>query len=82
MRNGVSENHALYFYPAMEILEGRADTQVKDHLECAVDSYAPGLGKYEYPVIMEDTTGKQNGKRGMFITPDAIYYGNFTRMDI
>ena len=75
--NGVSENHALYFYPAMEILEGRADTQVKDHLECAVDSYAPGLGKYEYPVIMEDTTGKQNGKRGMFITPDAIYYGNF-----
>ena len=75
--NGVSENHALYFYPAMEILEGRADTQVKDHLECAVDSYAPGLGKYEYPVIMEDTTGKQNGKRGMVITPDAIYYGNF-----
>ena len=75
--NGVSENHALYFYPAMEILEGRADTHVKDHLECAVDSYAPRLGKYEYPVIMEDTTGKQNGKRGMFITPDAIYYGNF-----
>ena len=75
--NGVSENHALYFYPAMEILEGRADTHVKDHLECAVDSYAPGLGKYEYPVVMEDTTGKQNGKRGMFITPDAIYYGNF-----
>ena len=75
--NGVSENHALYFYPAMEILEGRADTHVKDHLECAVDSYAPGLGKYEYPVIMEDTTGKQNGKRGMFITPDAIYYGSF-----
>ena len=75
--NGVSENHALYFYPAMEILEGKADTHAKDHLECAVDSYAPGLGKYEYPVIMEDTTGKQNGKRGMFITPDAIYYGNF-----
>ena len=75
--NGVSENHALYFYPAREILEGRTDTHVKDHLECAVDSYAPGLGKYEYPVIMEDTTGKQNGNRGMFITPDAIYYGNF-----
>ena len=75
--NGVSENHMLYFYPAMEILEGRVDTHVKDHIECAVDSYAPDLGKYEYPVIMEDTTGKQNGKRGMFITPDAIYYGNF-----
>ena len=75
--NGVSENHTLYFYPAMEILEGRADTHVKDHIECAVGSYAPDLGKYEYPVIMEDTTGKQNGKRGMFITPDAIYYGNF-----
>ena len=75
--NGVSENHALYFYPAREILEGRADTHVKDHIECAVGSYAPALGRYEYPVIMEDTTGKQNGKRGMFITPDAIYYGNF-----
>ena len=75
--NGVSENHALYFYPAREILEGRTDTHVKEHIGCAVDSYAPGLGKYEYPVIMEDTTGKQNGKRGMFITPDAIYYGNF-----
>ena len=75
--NGVSENHALYFYPAREILEGRTDTHFKEHIGCAVDSYAPGLGKYEYPVIMEDTTGKQNGKRGMFITPDAIYYGNF-----
>ena len=54
--NGVSENHALYFYPAREILEGKADTHVKDHIECAVGSYAPDLGRYEYPVIMEDTT--------------------------
>ncbi len=75
--NGVSENPALYFYPAREVLEGKEDAHVKEHIGCAVGSYAPGLGEFEYPIIMEDTTKRQNGKRGMFITPDAIYYGNF-----
>ena len=75
--NGVSENPALYFYPAREVLEGKEDARVKEHIGCAVGSYAPGLGEFEYPIIMEDTTKRQNGKRGMFITPDAIYYGNF-----
>ncbi len=75
--NGVSENPALYFYPAREVLEGKEDAHVKEHIGCAVGSYAPGLGEFEYSIIMEDTTKRQNGKRGMFITPDAIYYGNF-----
>ena len=75
--NSVSENPVLYFYPAKEILEGKEDARFKEHIGCAVGSYAPGLGEFEYPIIMEDTTKRQNGKRGMFITPDAVYYGNF-----
>ena len=74
--NGVSQNERMYFYPAEEVLDGRADSELLDHIEYACDAYAPELGEYEYPIIMQDTTKRQSGKRGLFVTPDAIYYGN------
>ena len=75
--NGVAENERMYFYPAEEVLDGCADSELLGHMENACDAYAPELGEYEYPIVMQDTTKKQNGKQGMFVTPDAIYYGNF-----
>lgn len=74
--NGVAQNERMYFYPAEEVLDGRADSELLDHIEYACDAYAPELGEYEYPIIMQDTTKRQSGKRGLFVTPDAIYYGN------
>ena len=74
--NGVTENERMYFYPAEEVLDGNADSELLDHIENACDAYAPELGEYEYPVIMQDATKRQSGKRGLFVTPDAIYYGN------
>ena len=75
--NGVAENERMYFYPAEEVLDGCADSELLEHMENACEAYAPELGEYEYPIVMQDTTKKQNGRQGMFVTPDAIYYGNF-----
>ena len=74
--NGVSDDKRLYFYPAREVLENREDTLLMNHFECAKTSYAPDIEQFEYPIMMVDVTGKQNGRRGMLLTPDAIYYGN------
>ena len=74
--NGVSDDKRLYFYPAREVLENREDTLLMNHFECAKTSYAPDIEQFEYPIMMVDVTRKQNGRRGMLLTPDAIYYGN------
>ena len=74
--NGVSDDKRLYFYPAREVLENREDTLLMNHFECARTSYAPDIEQFEYPIMMVDVTRKQNGRRGMLLTPDAIYYGN------
>ena len=74
--NGVSDDKRLYFYPAREVLENCEDTLLMNHFECAKTSYAPDIEQFEYPIMMVDVTRKQNGRRGMLLTPDAIYYGN------
>ncbi len=74
--NGVSDDKRLYFYPAREVLENREDRLLMNHFKCAKTSYAPDIEQFEYPIMMVDVTGKQNGRRGMLLTPDAIYYGN------
>ncbi len=75
--NGIAGNERLCFYPAREVLDGHEDALFMSRMECAKAAYAPRIGKFEYPIMMADITKKQNGKSGMFITPDAIYYGNF-----
>lgn len=40
----------------------------------ALNTYATGRGKYEFPIVICDASVKGNGKRGFVLTPDHIFY--------
>ena len=44
----------------------------------ALNSYASGRGKYEFPILICDASMKSNGGRGFVLTPDHIFYNTIT----
>lgn len=75
--NGVSDNDRHYFYPADEARDGGNGGDIIERMEYAKGTYGVSMGDFEYPILMVDTTRSQNGKEGMLITPEAVYYSNF-----
>ena len=75
--NNVAENKRHYFYPAAQETDNTADSEILEHINYAKGTYAAQAGRFEYPVIMVDTTYGNTGKEGMIITPEAVYYSSF-----
>ena len=75
--NNVAENKRHYFYPAAQKPDNTADSEILEHINYAKATYAAQAGRFEYPVIMVDTTHGNTGKEGMIITPEAVYYSSF-----
>jgi rubrerythrin len=48
----------------------------------ALNSYASGRGKYEFPILICDASMKANGGRGFVLTPDHIFYNTITEAGI
>ena len=65
----------LYVYDVRRM--SRQDCEDTDVIivQNAVNTYAGGE-KYEYPVLIYDSTKGSNGKKGFVLTPDHIYYNS------
>ena len=73
MEGEISDNSRHHFYPAQELLkEGteNADTWVIDR---ALDTYAESRGKFEYPILVVDTSLNKGGREGMILTPEHLF---------
>lgn len=75
--NNVSDNSRHYFYPAADASDDRSGENVIERMEYAKGTYGVSMGDFEYPIMMVDTTRTQNGREGMLLTPEAVYYSNF-----
>lgn len=65
-----------YFYPARKIMMQQAGKEETEVIEYAKASYGAGLGEFEYPILTVDTTHSGSGEKGMFLTPENLYYSN------
>ena len=75
--NNVSDNSRHYFYPAADASDDRSGENAIERMEYAKGTYGVSMGDFEYPIMMVDTTRTQNGREGMLLTPEAVYYSNF-----
>lgn len=46
-------------------------------MQRAINGYAAARGRYEYPIIICDTSRSRNGREGFVLTPDNIFYHTF-----
>lgn len=71
---GLGEQEHHYFYPARRVMEKEASEEETAVMDFACASYGAGMGRFEYPIWLADTSGRQPGARGMFLTPEHIFY--------
>ena len=71
---GIEEPERHHYYPAKKVLEKEATPEEVEVIEGAKAHYGAGLGLFEYPIWVVDTTRNQNGEKGMFLTPEQLYY--------
>lgn len=63
-----------YVYPAEQVLKKAADTKVQKLFHAALDDYVQERGDFEYPVFLVDTSKNGDGREGMLLTPESLFY--------
>lgn len=79
MSGAVKENPRHHFYPAEKILAKTAKPEDVRLIENAAAAYAEKRGRFEYPLLMVDTSKECSGRDGMLLTPQHLFYS--TRMN-
>lgn len=71
---GIQNNEKHYFYPARKVLLEQALPEETAVIDYALAAYAAGIGLFEYPIFVVDTSRNGSGKEGMILTPEHLYY--------
>lgn len=74
MEGKIKDNARHYFYPARKVMLKRAEPEETRAIDCAMDAYAGGRSRFEYPVFMADTSRNHSGREGMLLTPENLFY--------
>lgn len=75
---GLEEPDRHHYYPAKRVIRKEATEEEVAVVEYAKASYGAGIGPFEYPIWAVDTSMNRSGDKGMFLTPEKIYYSNLT----
>ena len=75
---GLEEPERHHYYPAKRVVMKEATEEEVAEVEYAKASYGAGIGPFEYPIWAVDTSLNRSGDKGMFLTPEKIYYSNLT----
>ena len=72
--NGIEEPERHHYYPARKVVMKEATAEETEVIDYAKATYGAGLGPFEYPIWVVDTSRNQSGDKGMFLTPEQLYY--------
>ena len=74
----IPEIERHHFYPARKALMKQAAPEEMQTIEYAVSSYAAGIDRFEYPILVVDTSRSKRGDKGIILTPEKLFYSNLT----
>lgn len=77
---GIEEPDRHHYYPAKRVIMKETTAEEVAVVEYAKASYGAGMGPFEYPIWAVDTSLNRSGDKGMFLTPEKIYYSNLTTL--
>ena len=70
----ISDMSRIHFYDIRKMMDGGNTDKETSLIKVAVSTYAYAAGKYEYPILICDSSMFGSGKEGFIITPDHIFY--------
>ena len=74
LEDRIEDLSRVHYYDAIKMASGDNKDEESLLIRKAISKYAILLGKYEYPVIIYDSSHFRNGKEGFIISPDHIFY--------
>lgn len=72
----IKENPRIHFYPARKILLGNAKAEEVERFQTALAIFAADRSRYELPIVLFDTSKNGDGREGVMISSDNIFYGS------
>ena len=72
----IKENARIHYYPARKILLGNADAVEKERFDTALAIFAADRSRYEEPIVLFDTSKAGDGREGVILSADHIFYGS------
>jgi len=64
----------IHFYDVRKGMHNNDLDEETQVMKNAQNTYTAGKGKYEFPILVCDTSAKENGIKGFILTPDHIFY--------
>ncbi len=74
MRGVIKENARHHFYPARKVMLHTAEPAETSAIDAALSAYASERSMFEYPIFSVDTSRSFNGREGMVLTPENLFY--------
>lgn len=72
----VKDTSSLHYYQARKAMMGEWTGEEANLIKCAENTYASEHGKYEYPIVVCDSTKKGTGREGFLLTPEHLFYNS------
>ena len=72
----IKDSERIHYYEVRSIMRGDWEPKEAELVANAMNTYAAGRGRYEYPIIVCDSSGRKNGKEGFVLTPEHIFYNS------
>ena len=76
LKGKVKDTQRLHFYEVRKIMRGDWEPDEAALVACALNTYAADRSRYEYPILICDSSGRKTGREGFLLTPDHIFYNS------
>jgi hypothetical protein len=74
MRKVITEGSRIHFYDARKAMRNNTEDPETLIINKALTTYATARGRYEFPIMICDSSSKENGAKGFVLTPDHVFY--------
>jgi hypothetical protein len=72
----------LHMYDVRKMMMRHSEDADSVIIQNALNTYASGRGKYEYPILICDSSIHGNGKEGFVLTPDHLFFNSLLNSDV
>lgn len=72
----ITDADRLHFYEPRKVMRGDWAPREAELAARALNTYAQERDRYEYPILICDSSAKKNGREGFILTPDHIFYNS------
>lgn len=70
----INDTERIHFYEVRNIMRGDFSPREAELVARALNTYATERDRYEFPILVCDSSSRKNGGEGFILTPDHIFY--------